>query len=95
LWLPPGDAAPRRFDDATLTDFAGLSSTIACECPRHVVELLMQLSSFEAYSADCENLSPEDAALHAYLKRVAGASRALFESALERVAIHEGLILPA
>jgi DNA-binding transcriptional MerR regulator len=95
LWLPAGDAAPRRFDDATLTDFAGLSSTIACECPRHVVELLMQLSSFEAYSADCENLSPEDAALHAYLKRVAGASRALFESALERVAIHEGLILPA
>ncbi len=95
LWLPAGDAAPRRFDDATLTDFAGLSSTIACECPRHVAELLMQLSSFEAYSADCENLSPEDAALHAYLKRVAGASRALFESALERVAIHEGLILPA
>ncbi len=95
LWLPAGDAAPPRFDDATLTDFAGLSSTIACECPRHVVELLMQLSSFEAYSADCEHLSPEDATLHAYLKRVAGASRALFESALERVAIHEGLILPA
>jgi DNA-binding transcriptional MerR regulator len=95
LWLPAGDAAARRFDDASLTDFAGLSSTIACECPRHVAELLMQLSSFEAYSADCEHLSPEDAALHAYLKRVAGASRALFESALERVAIHEGLILPA
>lgn len=95
LWWPAGDAAPRRFDDATLTDFAGLSSTIACECPRHVAELLMQLSSFEAYSADCENRSPADAALHAYLKRVAGASRALFESALERVAIQEGLTLAA
>ena len=95
LWLPAGDAAPRRFDDATLTDFAGLTSTIACECPRHVAELLMQLSNFEAYSADCENRSPEDAALHAYLKRVAGASRALFESALERVAMQEGLMLPA
>jgi len=95
LWLPAGDAAPRRFDDATLTDFAGLSSTIACECPRHVAELLMQLSSFEAYSADCEDRSPADAALHAYLKRVAGASRALFESALERVAVQEGLMLPA
>ena len=94
LWLPAGDAAVRRFDDAALTDFAGLSSTIACECPRHVAELLMQLSNFEAYSADCESLSPADAALHAYLKRVAGASRALFETALERVAIHEGLMLP-
>lgn len=95
LWIPAGEAAPRRYDDATLTDLAGLSSTIACECPRHVVELLMQLSGFEAYSAQCQHLSPEDAALHAYLKRVAGAARALFESALERVAIYEGLILPA
>ena len=95
LWLPAADAAPRRFDDATLTDFAGLSSTVACECPRHVAELLMQLSSFEAYSADCESRSPADAALHAYLKRVAGASRALFETALERVATQEGLMLPA
>jgi DNA-binding transcriptional MerR regulator len=94
-WLPAGDAPARRFDDAALTDFAGLSSTIACECPRHVAELLMQLSNFEAYSAQCENLSPSDAALHAYLRRVAGASRALFESALERVAIQEGLMLPS
>ena len=73
LWLSAGAIAPRRFDDATLTDFAGLSSTIACDCPRHVAELLMQLSNFEAYSADCKNLSPADAALHGYLQRVAGA----------------------
>jgi MerR family transcriptional regulator, light-induced transcriptional regulator len=92
-WVP-GEVAPRRYDDAMLTELAGLSSTIVCECPRHVAELLMQLSHFEAYSADCEHRSPSDAALHAYLQRVAGASRALFESALARVAIHEGLMLP-
>jgi DNA-binding transcriptional MerR regulator len=94
LWLAVGEVAPRRFDDATLTDLAGLSSTMACECPRHLAELLMQLSNFEAYSADCENLSPVDAELHAYLHRVAGTARGLFESALERVAIHEKLLLP-
>jgi DNA-binding transcriptional MerR regulator len=88
------EVAPRRYDDAALTDFASLSSTIACECPRHVAELLMQLSHFEAYSADCEHQSPADASLHAYLRRVAGTARALFESALERVAIEEGLMLP-
>lgn len=27
------ESAPRRYDDAALTDFANLSSTIACECP--------------------------------------------------------------
>ena len=77
-----GTVAPRRYDDATLADFAGLSTTIACECPRHVAELLMQLSHFEAYSAECAQRSPADAVLHSYLQQVAGASRALFEAAL-------------
>ncbi len=85
--------SPRRFDDATLADLAGLSSTIACECPQHLAQLLMQLSHFEAYSDDCAHRSPADAALHRYLQRVAGAARALFEDALERVAVHEGLVL--
>ena len=85
---------PRRWDDAALADFAGLSSTIACECPRHVAELLVQLSHFEAYSAECEDRSPGDAELHAYLKQVAADSRARFEAALEYVALHEGLMLP-
>lgn len=57
-------------------------------------ELLMQLSQFEAYSADCEVRSLADAALHAHLQQEAAASRALFESALERVALHEGILLP-
>ncbi|CAN5121404.1 hypothetical protein BH11PSE9_BH11PSE9_17580 [soil metagenome] len=93
LWAGAA-APPRRYDDATLSDFAGLSTTIACECPRHVAEILMQLSHFEAYSAECASRSVGDAALHAYLGQVAGAGRALFESALERLAIHEGLVLP-
>jgi DNA-binding transcriptional MerR regulator len=91
---PPPALPPRRWDDAALADFAGLSSTIACECPRHVAELLMQLSHFEAYSAECRHRSPADAELHAYLQQVAATSRARFEAALEHVALHEGLILP-
>ncbi|GAC1529938.1 MAG: hypothetical protein NVS2B4_08560 [Ramlibacter sp.] len=86
---------PRRWDDAALTAFAGLSSTVACECPRHVAELLVQLAHFEAYSAQCEHRSETDADLHAYLKQVASSSRARFESALEHVALHEGMLLPA
>jgi MerR family transcriptional regulator, light-induced transcriptional regulator len=92
--LPSEPVPPRRWDDAALADFAGLSSTMACECPRHVAELLVQLSHFEAYSAECEHRSEADAELHAYLRQVAAASRARFEAALEHVALHEGLILP-
>jgi len=92
----PGPAVPpRRWDDAALADFAGASSTIACECPRHVTELLMELSHFEAYSAECRNRNTADAELHAYLQQVAATSRARFEAALEYVALHEGLILPS
>lgn len=93
-----GDDAPvppRRWDDATLAAVAGASPTLACECPRHVAELLMQLSHFEAYSAECLNLDPADAELHAYLQRVAAGARARFEAALERVARHEGIALPS
>lgn len=89
-----GEAVPpRRYDDATLANFAALSSTIDCECPRHVVDLLTQLSHFETYSAECEQLSPADASLHDYLCQTAGAARHLFEVALERLAIHEGMLL--
>ncbi|MES2887884.1 MAG: MerR family transcriptional regulator [Pseudomonadota bacterium] len=87
--------APRRYLDTTLVDLASLSSTIACECPRHVAELLMLLSQFESYSSECSHASQADADLHAYLQRVAGVARGLFEAALERVAVHEGLMLPA
>lgn len=93
LAQPDPALSARRWDDAALADFAGLSSTIACECPRHVAELLMQLSHFEAYSAECRQRSTADAVLHAYLQQVAAASRARFEEALEHVALHEGLIL--
>lgn len=88
-----GGLPPRRFDDAALTAFASLSPDLACECPRHVAELLMQLSSFERYSAACAHRHPADAALHAHLQQVAGQARAAFEQALVRIAQHEGMPL--
>lgn len=83
----------RRYDDAALTAIAALSSTSACECPRHVAELLTQIANFESYSADCASRHPSDAEIHAHLHQVAGIARQLFESALEAVIRHEGLLL--
>lgn len=93
LAMAAGVIPPRRYSDATLANVAALSSTIACECPRHVADLLMQLSHFENYSAECEQLNPADIAMHAFLRQTTAAARHLFEAALERLAIHEGLIL--
>jgi MerR family transcriptional regulator, light-induced transcriptional regulator len=84
----------RRWDDATVSRFAAMASTVACECPRHIAELLLQLVRFEAYSAECESRNTADAELHAYLGQLAGAARAQFETALARVACAEGWPLP-
>ena len=86
--------APRRFSDQALVQIAAMSTTVACECPRHVAELVSQLASFETYSAECLNTSPDDAVLHADLNRVAASARAMFEAALVRVAQAEGFELP-
>ncbi len=85
--------APRRYSDELLQQVANHAQSVACECPRHVVELIGQLSSFEEYSAQCLNKSTQDAVVHAHLKHVAGVARTLFEDALERVAKHEGIDL--
>ncbi len=85
----PGSAgatvAARRFSDEALADLAERPTEIACECPRHLAEIVMQLVSFEHYSDDCGSRSPADAALHRHLSSLAGAARTLFEQALERV----------
>ncbi len=93
---PPGAMIPpRKYSDQTLMQVAGISSNVLCECPRHVAELITQLASFELYSQECLNNSPEDAHLHAQLSAISGSARALFERALEMVAEHEGIALEA
>jgi MerR family transcriptional regulator, light-induced transcriptional regulator len=85
---------PPRWDADALAAVAAHASSVACECPRQVAELLQQLTHFERYSASCASRSASDAELHAYLHHVAGQTRLLFEAALERVVLHEGLQLP-
>ncbi len=80
-----------RFDQRVLADLANASSTVYCECPRHLVDLVLSLGSFERYSAACANRGPEDAALHRDLERTAGHARAIIEEALARVIAAEGL----
>jgi MerR family transcriptional regulator, light-induced transcriptional regulator len=87
-------APPRQFDDAALAFLMDISTNVACECPRHLAEIVMQLASFERYSQDCLSRTPADADLHAHLTSVAAAARVGFERALQRVMAAEGIVLP-
>ena len=92
--LPYAATQARQFDDANLAFLMGISTNVACECPRHVAEIVMQLASFERYSQDCISRSPADADLHAHLTDVAASARTGFERALQRIMAAEGIELP-
>ena len=93
--LPPVGLPPHRFSRRVLADVAMMSPALACECPRHVAQLLIELSDFESYSADCENTKPDDAVVHRMLRRTAAIARSLFEDALIDLASHEDIDLNA
>jgi MerR family transcriptional regulator, light-induced transcriptional regulator len=87
------DVRPPRISPEALARFVSSAPAIECECPNHLVDLVTALRAFEAYSAQCSHKSEHDAALHEYLWRCAARSRALFEDAVEYVAVAEGLEL--
>lgn len=84
-WSLSKPIAPRRFDQQQLARLANVTTAIDCECPRHLAQLVHDLSAFEVYSAACSNRDDEDAALHRYLHHNTAEARALIEAALSRV----------
>jgi len=80
-----GPLPTRRFDEAALARIAAASVTVRCECPHHLVDLIANLSAFEAYSEECEVLDVDDAALHAFLHSATARARSMLETALAKV----------
>ena len=87
------EPSPVRYSKEVLARVAAMSPTIACECPRHVAEIIFALTDFETYSANCEDKNPMDAAVHNYLRLTAAQARVAFEQALATVATHEQIPL--
>lgn len=88
--VAPNAALP-RFDKNQLERISALRSTIACECPNHIAELIISLSAFEQYSSECANRNEADAQLHAQLNQSAGAARAILEVSLAHLIEIEGI----
>ncbi|MGZ8250535.1 MerR family transcriptional regulator [Methylomagnum sp.] len=92
LSIPDESAPPPRlFDGAMLANIANLPTRVRCECPHHLADLVLKLSAFESYSADCENRDERDAALHAHLHQATAQARALVEGALSYLIELEGI----
>ncbi len=83
----------RLFDDTQLARASTASTTIRCECPHHIADLILALARFEQYSAECENRNRDDRELHAYLHVTSARARLMLEEALVKVIEVEGISL--
>ena len=83
----------RLYSDAELVALTEVPSLVACECPRHLAEIVTLLVGFELYSTECAARNQNDAALHRHLHDVTSAARSMLEQALARVVVEEGLVV--
>lgn len=83
--------SPPAFSEASLARFTQMKSSVYCECPSQLAELLLSVTAFEHYSAQCANKSPSDAALHQSLETAAADARRSLEQALKILVEAEGL----
>jgi len=90
-FIVTGPIPPRLYDNESLGKIACASTTVECECPHHLADLIMSLGAFETYSAECESRNKEDAALHAHLHVTTAQARSMLEKALERLVEAERL----
>ncbi len=87
------DIREKLFSGKQLARIAAMSPSIQCECPNHIARLLLEISAFERYCAQCEDSDPKERALHEHLGRVTAQARGLFEDALVAVAEADGIDL--
>ena len=88
-------SAPRntekKFSVEDLETISALDYSLYCECPRHLAGLLMSLNGFVSYSEQCQDASPQDAAIHRYLRTMAADAIASIESGLQLVLTAEDI----
>ena len=83
----------RRFTDRQLVALGQQKFDIACECPRHLAEIVTSLVAFEDYSRHCLSRSEEDRVLHERLGKGTAHVRRLMEAMLAEVVTEEGIVL--
>jgi len=86
---------PRRFTREQLVQLSQVTTSLECECPHHMANVIEQLAAFEDYSASCEVATRQDAALHGYLHQMTARARWLMETALAKLAEVEEIPIPA
>lgn len=92
--FPMEAPVPRpRYTKEQLGTLMQVTSTVQCECPNHLAQVVEKLQAFEDYSRDCESRNEADRAVHAMLYRSTMTARIEMEKALSALIEHEKLTL--
>lgn len=84
---------PPRYSAEQLGRLMELVSTVKCECPNHLSQLVSGLRAFEDYSKLCESRDEKDARVHALLHRQTAIAREAMEDGLAALLEHENIRL--
>lgn len=86
-------APERRYSDAALQAAANMSTSIECECPHHLAELIKSLLAFETYSSQCQRKDKAGEDLHRHIYLRTAQARSIMEELLQSVLEQEGIDL--
>ncbi len=93
-FTPDINKIPQRlYNDSEINKAANLSSSIDCECPQHMAEIIKGLLAFESYSSQCESKDKAGADLHRFIHQRTAHARAIMEDLLQSVLQQEGIDL--
>lgn len=84
---------PMRFTPHQLGKLAEITSSVDCECPNHLSDLVTSLQAFERYSQSCKSRDKADAELHHRLYVATAQARGIMEAALEDLIKQERIVL--
>jgi DNA-binding transcriptional MerR regulator len=90
----PPEPVPPKYTPDQLSQLRSITSTVECECPHHLAQLVETLVAFERYSELCEQRFPKDVAIHRTLRKGTGQARMEVERLLQRLVAYEGIQLP-
>jgi hypothetical protein len=90
---PPAVPKPPRYTPDQLGKLLEIASSVQCECPNHLAQLVSGLQAFETYSKQCESKNDKDREIHALLYRQTATARDVMEEALSALVKHERIQL--
>lgn len=82
-----------KFTKRQLDKMASISSSIECECPKHITSVIHSLTVFEGYSQNCSSRNEDDAFIHNEIYKLTAQARELMERAITLVIEEENIDL--